>query len=129
MRPGGENSGGGEQARVDVGHWIAILHRRCAAFACDRHQPGEALCDEVESTLLGQWAVAAEAGHRAVDQRFILCRQNGVGEAEFFHRAATIILDQHIRVADHAQQDFASARLLEIKCQAALAPVEHHEWR
>ena len=38
-------------------------------LAGDRHQPGEALRDQVEAALVGERAVAAVARDRAIDER------------------------------------------------------------
>ncbi len=59
----------GEDSRVDVGHGIAVLHRRPPGLAGDRHESGEALRDQVEAALVRERSVAAESGDRAIDER------------------------------------------------------------
>ena len=57
-----------EVAGADVGDRVAVLRRRAARFAGDGHQPSETLRDEIEASLVGPRSVAAESGHRAVNQ-------------------------------------------------------------
>lgn len=126
MGVGGEHPHGGQDAGGDVGDRCAALHRRLARpGAGDAHQAGHALGHEIEARAVGVGAAAAEARQRAVDQLRELGPQGVVAEAEALHRTGTVILDEHVGVAQQAPQHVAALRILEIEGEAALAPVHH----
>ncbi len=108
---------------------IAGLRRRAAGFAGDRHQPAEALRDQVEAALVGPRTVAAEAGDRAVDEAGVGLGQHVVAEPQLLHRAGAVVLRQHVGVAHHPQQDVLALRVLQVQGDAALVAVHHQERR
>ncbi len=119
----------GEDAGVDVGHRIAGLGGRAPGFARDGHQARESLRDEVEAALVRFGAVAAEPGHRAIDERLVLRGEHVVAEAQLVHRVAAEVLDEHVGGAHHPQQDRAAFGTLQIERDPALAAVHHQERR
>ena len=48
----GQNADDGEETRAEIGQRNAGFHGWTAGFAGDRHDPGDALRDEIESALL-----------------------------------------------------------------------------
>ena len=56
-------------------------------------------------------------------------RERVVAEPQLFHGAVAEVLGEDVGVAHHAQQDLASARVLEVDRDAALVAVHHQERR
>jgi hypothetical protein len=96
-------------------------------LAGDRHQPGYALGDQIESALVSVGAAAAVARDRAVDERRVDLRERVVAKAELFHRAAAIVFGDYVALRGHALERFARGRQLEVERDAALVAVHRHE--
>ncbi len=63
-----EDAGHREQPRAEIGQRNARLDRRAARLAGDRHDPGDALRDEIETALGPIGSCLPVAGNRRVDQ-------------------------------------------------------------
>ena len=59
----------------------------------------------------------------------ILGLERFITHAEFFHRAAPVVLGDYVRGGQHFAQHFAAAFGLEVDCDAALIAVHDHERR
>ena len=112
---GRENAHAGENAGGNVGDRRSSFHGRAASpFSGNTHQSAHALSNEVEAAAIGVWPGPPEARDRAVNQFRIHLVQNVVTESHFFHRAAPVILDQHVGIFQQTRQDAASRLRLQI---------------
>ena len=93
MMQRGEDAGDREQPRAEVGQRYARLDRRTARLARNRHDPRDALRDEIETALGSIGSCLPVAGDRCVDEPRIDLRQGVVAQAEAIHHARAIVLD------------------------------------
>ncbi len=95
--------------------------------AGDAHDPRGRLDRHVHRQIVAVGAAEPEAGARGVDQPRVDLVQPAPADAEAVHRAGREIFEQHVGALDHAEQQFATARLLQIEGHRVLVLVQHRE--
>src|SRR3954466_3050147 len=105
------------------------LHGRAAAVAGQPEQAYQPEVVHVVAAAVAQRAVLPVAGDRAVDELLVLLAQALVADAEAVEHARPEGLQQHVGVADEAQQDLAALIALEVEPDRALPAVEREERR
>src|SRR5262245_30909533 len=93
----GEDPDQREQSGAEIGQRNAGLDRRAAGVAGDRHDPGDALGDEIEAALVAVRSGLTVAGNRRVDETRVDALKRRVVEAERGEDAWPIILDEDVR--------------------------------
>ena len=130
VRPCGEDPHGGENAGIDVGDGIAGLRPAARPGSpVIAISPAKRLRDQIEAAFVGPRPISTVARDRAIDQRRILGGEHVVAESKLFHRAASVVLDQYVRLSHEPQQDRAPLGTLEIERESALVAVQHQERR
>ena len=117
----------GEGAGHQVGHRHADFLRPAAGsvvgLTSNRHHSADALDDEVIAGPMRPGPGLPEAGHRAVDEFRIDCREAVVVEAVFFEIADLVVLDDHVADRCQAANDLAALNTCEIDRDRSFSPV------
>ena len=95
--------------------------------AGDAHDPRSGLNRHVHRQIVAVRPADAKARAGGVDQPWVDLMQPAPADAELVHRAGREILEQHIGALDHAEQQLAAARVLQIQRNRVLILVEHGE--
>ena len=66
----------------------------------------------------------AETGHRTIDDAGVDLLQDVIAEAQFFHRAGAVVLDDDVGLLDQFPEDLLALRVLEVQGAAQLAAIE-----
>jgi hypothetical protein len=116
---------------VDAAHEIdqgrAGLDRRPVGKAGHAHDPRGRLNRHVHRQIVPVWPADAEPGPGRIDQARVDFAQPAPTDAETVHRAGREIFEQYIGALDHAEQQFAAARVLEVQCDRVLVLVQHRK--
>ena len=71
-------------------------------------------------------SVAGKSGDGEINHLRVLLAHRVIVQAKARGDAGAVVLDHHVGVIRQAQRNGVSFRVLQIQCQAALAPVEGH---
>ena len=122
-----QDAGECEQARTQVGHGNAGLHRRTSRLAGDRHDARHSLRHQIETALAGPWTCLSVARNRRVDQARLGGRERRVVEAEPRHHARAEVLHDDVSAGDEPAERLTCVDPLQIEHHAEFAAVHRIE--
>ena len=95
-----------------------------AGPAAGAHEAAHGLADDIIAGTLAQGAGVAEAGNRAVDDAGVDLFQNIIAQAQLFHGAGAVVLQNHVGLLHQFLEDLLALGLLQVQSDAHLAAVE-----
>ena len=114
---------------AEVGDLAGGLDRWAAGLAGQPQQPVEAEVVHVVARAVAVGAVLPVAGDGAVDQARVLEAQTLIADSQALQHPGAEGLQQHVGVADEAQEGVASPVGLEVEADRALAAVQRQKQR
>ena len=131
LAPAGELAGvqrhqdadGQVHAAQHVAHGAAHTGGLAARVAGDAHQAAHRLGDDIVSGALGVGPVAAEAGHRRINDARVDLFQLVIAQAQLVHNAGAIVLHHNVRLFDQLLEQLLALRRLQIQGNALLVAV------
>ena len=120
----GQYADGQVQAAQHVAHRRADTGGLSAGPAGGAHQAAHGLPHDVIACTLAQGAGVAKAGDGAVDDRRIDLLEHIVAQAQLFHGAGAVVLNDNVRLFHHFLENLFCLRVFQIQRAAHLAAVE-----
>ncbi|MPN15961.1 hypothetical protein SDC9_163297 [bioreactor metagenome] len=114
-----------EQSADVVGQWVAGVHGRSLGFAADVGQAAHGLEQACKARPVAVGAALAEARGAQYHQAGLGLPQGLFAQAPAVQRAGAEVLDQHIELGQHAQQQRGALGLAQVERDQAFAAVGH----